>query len=117
MEQERLEEEERQREAKKPRHEDLDLKTLVEDLDAAEVTELTSALKDTATSSEARRIGSQDAFEYAEKQEKAAVSDLKERLKGLKVVSRAKVTQDRVYSAAYHPEKTKDLIFFGGMIL
>lgn len=35
-------------------------------------------------------------------------------MRGLKVVSRAKVTQDRVYSAAYHPEITKDLIFFGG---
>lgn len=29
-------------------------------------------------------------------------------------MSRAKVTQDRIYSAAYHPEKSKDLIFFGG---
>jgi len=32
----------------------------------------------------------------------------------LKVVARAKVMQDRVYSAAYHPDPTKDLIFFGG---
>lgn len=27
--------------------------------------------------------------------------------------SRAKVTQDRIYSMAYHPEVTKDLIFVG----
>jgi hypothetical protein len=32
----------------------------------------------------------------------------------MKVVARAKVTQDRVYSAAYHPDPTMDLIFFGG---
>lgn len=31
----------------------------------------------------------------------------------MKVISRAKVTQDRIYCAAYHPEVTKDLIFFG----
>lgn len=42
------------------------------------------------------------------------MNELKENLRGLKVVSRAKVTQDRIYSAAYHPEVTKDLIFFGG---
>ena len=39
---------------------------------------------------------------------------LKEKLGKLKIVARAKVTQDRIYSAAYHPEPTKDLIFFGG---
>ena len=32
----------------------------------------------------------------------------------MKIVARAKVTQDRVYSAAYHPDPTTDLIFFGG---
>jgi hypothetical protein len=32
----------------------------------------------------------------------------------LKVVARAKVVTERIYCAAYHPEKTKDLIFFGG---
>jgi WD repeat-containing protein 76 len=48
------------------------------------------------------------------KREAAEVAALSERLRELKVVARAKVTQDRVYSAAYHPEPTKDLIFFGG---
>ena len=40
-----------------------------------------------------------------------------ERLQNLKVVSRAKVTENRVYNAAYHPEKTKDIVFFGGEYL
>jgi hypothetical protein len=33
----------------------------------------------------------------------------------LKVVAQAKVTAVRIYSAAYHPEVSKDLIFFGGL--
>jgi hypothetical protein len=48
------------------------------------------------------------------KQEDAEVAALRERFKNMKIVARAKVTQDRVYSAAYHPDPTTDLIFFGG---
>ncbi len=48
------------------------------------------------------------------KKEDAEVAALRARLQNMKVVARAKVTQNRVYSAAYHPEPTKDLIFFGG---
>lgn len=51
-----------------------------------------------------------------DKSEKATVSDLTKRLQKMRVVSRAKVTQNRVYSAAYHPETSKDLIFFGGTL-
>lgn len=43
----------------------------------------------------------------------AAVTELKKSFAGLKVRSRAKVTENRIYSAAYHPERTKDLVFFG----
>ena len=32
----------------------------------------------------------------------------------MKLIMRAKVTQARVYSVAYHPDPTMDLIFFGG---
>jgi hypothetical protein len=49
-----------------------------------------------------------------DKEEEAEVAALRERFRNLKVVARAKVTQDRVYSAAYHPDPTTDLIFFGG---
>lgn len=51
----------------------------------------------------------------SEGREAKEVQELRDKLQGLKVVSRAKVTQDRVYSAAFHPEVTKDLIFFGGL--
>ena len=56
-----------------------------------------------------------EAFDFDDdKQEHAELKNLKEKLSNLKVIARAKVTQDRIYSAAYHPEPTKDLIFFGG---
>jgi len=46
--------------------------------------------------------------------EDAEVAALRERFQNMKIVARAKVTQDRMYSAAYHPDPTTDLIFFGG---
>ena len=62
-----------------------------------------------------RRTADQDAFVFEkDKSEAAEVAALRERLQGMKIVARAKVTQDRVYSAAYHPDPTTDLIFFGG---
>lgn len=59
-----------------------------------------------------QRVGIIDSA--SESRETKEVKELKDKLQGLKVISRAKVTQDRVYSAAYHPEITKDMIFFGG---
>ena len=114
LEQERLEEEEQQREAKRPRHHDLDLKTLAGELEPSELTSLTSSMKVTIDDPQARRVGSQDAFVYTDKKEKAAVDELKQKLGSMKLVARAKVSDTRIYCAAYHPEKTKDLIFFGG---
>lgn len=37
--------------------------------------------------------------------EEAQVDDLKEQYRRVKILSRAKVTQDRVYSSLYHPER------------
>lgn len=34
---------------------------------------------------------------------------LKDAIKSMRVVSRAKVTQDRIYSMAYHPERVRSL--------
>lgn len=66
-------------------------------------------------SQEAKRIGDPEAFVFNDdKRDERSVKELREKLQNLKVVSRAKVTQDRVYSAAYHPDVTKDLLFFGG---
>lgn len=63
-----------------------------------------------------RHIGEVDAyvFDSGSKRQEREVEELRGKLQGMKIVARAKVTQDRVYSAAYHPEPTKDLIFFGG---
>lgn len=62
-----------------------------------------------------RAIGDRDAFVFEDdgEKEETELADLRQRMQGLKVVARAKVTKDRIYSAAYHPEPTKDLIFFG----
>ncbi|KAL0565950.1 hypothetical protein V5O48_016065 [Marasmius crinis-equi] len=107
----RIEEEQRARAAKRPRHEDLELVILTED-DPAEATSLATHLQ--AVSQQPRRTADPEAYVFDdEKEEEKEVTDLKKRLSKLKVVSRAKVTQDRIYSSAYHPEPTKDLIFFG----
>jgi len=44
------------------------------------------------------------------------VKNLRNRLRSMKIVSRAKVNRNRIYSCAYHPDISKDLIFFGGML-
>ena len=115
---ERLEAEERARQARKPRHDDLALSVLLEPSEPTE--EETRGLRNTLNfltrESYPRRTVDSDAFSFkGENKEKAEVEELRNRLQNMKVVSRAKVTQDRVYSAAYHPEKSKDIIFFGGM--
>ncbi|KAK7054845.1 hypothetical protein VNI00_003308 [Paramarasmius palmivorus] len=108
---ERIEAEERARLAKRPRHDDLELKVLTED-DPKSAVLLATHLQ--SVTQQPRPVGSVDSFDYKEeKRHETEVAELREKMQGLKVVSRAKVTQDRIYSAAYHPEPTKDLIFFG----
>ncbi|THH29638.1 hypothetical protein EUX98_g4552 [Antrodiella citrinella] len=112
----RLEAEERERQAKRPRHQDLDLTALTDDLDDSGRSTLRSTFQELLKTSNPRRATSQDAFTCdadGTDQEAREVTDLKKRLEKMKVVARAKVCQDRIYSAAYHPEKTKDIIFFG----
>ena len=56
-----------------------------------------------------------ESFAYEDTdQEEREVAELRKKLTKLKIVARAKVTTNRVYCAQYHPEKSKDLIFFGG---
>lgn len=105
-EQERLEREEREREAKKPRHQDLDFKTLADELTSKEI----DVLHSTFSNISSRATASVDPSRAFEERE---VEELKKAYSNVKIVSRAKVTQDRVYSSLYHPDKTKDLIFFG----
>jgi WD repeat-containing protein 76 len=105
------------RKAKKPRHEELDLEALAaaEEWEAGKLSGLNERLRSLLEARHARRAADKDAFVFEKDQkESAEVEMLRERLRGLRIVARAKVTQDRVYSAAYHPDPTTDLIFFGG---
>ena len=64
-----------------------------------------------------RPSGTYDSFTYEIAQEEEhEVAQLRKRLTKMKIVARAKVTMNRVYCAQYHPEKSKDLIFFGGNV-
>ncbi|CDO72873.1 hypothetical protein BN946_scf185002.g58 [Trametes cinnabarina] len=113
-EEERLAAAEREREAKRPRHHDLDLQTLAADLTSEDIGQLRSAFSLVLKTPYPKKTSSDDAFVFNEDaKDVAEVKELEGRLGRLKVVARAKVTQDRIYSAAYHPEPTKDLIFFG----
>ena len=113
---ERLEAEERARVAKRPRHQALHLATLAEEHEPEELTTLSTALQTVAQSAQPKRLGDPEAFTFDnDKNENAIVSELREKLQPMKIVSRAKVTLNRIYSAAYHPEVSKDLVFFGGM--
>jgi len=116
-EEERLAAEERTREAKKPRHGELDLETLAgqDEWEPGAFSGLSARMWSLLQARHPRRAADQDAFVFEkDKKEEAEVEELRERLKDMKVVARAKVTQNRVYSAAYHPDPTMDLIFFGG---
>ena len=106
---EAIEAEERARAAKRPRHYVLDIATLVGDAEPQSDTSLSGLLSELAL--QPKRVGIIAATQ--ESQEVKEVNELQEKLKDLKVVSRAKVTEDRIYSAAYHPEMAKDLVFFG----
>lgn len=63
----------------------------------------------------AKRMGDIDDKLYDDDaHHKAATAELREKLGRMVVIARAKVTRERIYSAAYHPDPTKDLVFFGG---
>ncbi|KAL4253869.1 WD repeat-containing DNA damage-binding protein [Abortiporus biennis] len=111
----RLEAEEKLRQAKRPRHQDLDISTLAEELEDNDLLTFNEGVMQVIMKTKhPRGIADENSFAFEnDKEDQREVKELKERLKGMKVVARAKVTEDRVYSAAYHPEVTKDLIFFG----
>ena len=92
------------------------METMGDSLDEAEQYTLRTVFQSILKESHPRKAGKQDAFVFDDdEKEDPDVVALKKRFSKMKVVSRAKVTQNRVYSAAYHPDTTKDLIFFGGM--
>ncbi|KAJ4475167.1 WD40-repeat-containing domain protein [Lentinula edodes] len=110
---ERIETQEREWLAKKPRHEELDLITLTDEV-SGEAASLSIALQNISQTPQAKRPADAEAFVFEEDaKDQAQVEQLREKLQALKVVARAKVTENRVYSAVFHPDCTKDLIFFG----
>ncbi|KAF9013865.1 WD40-repeat-containing domain protein [Cyathus striatus] len=112
-EEKRIEDEEKARMAKRPRHNDLKLAALAEN-GPEDLETLSVAFASIAENTYSRGVADFDAFVYdRDREEEAAVKELRKKLQELKVVSRAKVMENRVYCAAYHPEVTKDLIFFG----
>lgn len=86
----------------------------LEDQEASEIMALTTSLQITTKTVNARRVGDMKSYQYDEERHEASIKKLKEQLGSMKIVSRAKVLKERIYSAAYHPEMTKDLVFFGG---
>ncbi|KAG9126592.1 hypothetical protein FRC07_002866 [Ceratobasidium sp. 392] len=103
---------EAERAAKMPRHEDLKLETLAENLETSEL-ETWKILQDKLVEEEyPKHIGDLDLNAEEAKIERAR-EDLVEELKKLVVTSRARVCKERIYSVAYHPIVTKDVVLFG----
>ena len=75
---------------------------LGDDADGREQAELTIQLSGLCSNSHRVAVG--DAYGWDEAKANPEKKRLEEELKKMTVVSRAKVTQDRVYSMAYHPE-------------
>ena len=104
---ERLEHEEQERAAKRPRHQNLNLSTLGDEISAQELLSLTATLESCARTV-ASKENETSSFDLADpEKEESQVAELKAQFENLKIVSRAKVTDDRVYSSLYHPEKVQ----------
>ena len=76
--------------------------TLTEDLPPKELSELRATFQVVLKAPRPKGTSGDDAYVFDDnKKEEAEVIELKKKLGKLKVVARAKVTQDRIYSAAY----------------
>lgn len=108
-------EQEKARLAKRPRHDTLNFITLAEENNPQELSKLTELMESIPQSSTTRKLGNPDCYDYEDdERHKAEANELRDKVQNLSVISRAKVTTNRIYCAAYHPERSKDLIFFGG---
>lgn len=115
-EEERLLAQEQATVAKRPRHDVLNFKTLVETNKPEDVSNLSTTMSSIVQFSDSCSL-SPEAFTFDNDEEhQSALKILREQVQGLKVISRAKVVMHRICSVAYHPEVSKDLIFFGGSV-
>ncbi|KZT58936.1 WD40 repeat-like protein, partial [Calocera cornea HHB12733] len=112
QEEENMREIERQIAASRPRHHDLPLSTLALKEDRESLEKLSATMRGVDVDG-AKRSYLGDVGVEEDVKGDPGLEELRERMAGLVVRSRAKVTEDRIYSATYHPERTKDLIFFG----
>lgn len=107
---------EKARKAKRPRHDVLNFKTLAETGSPQDLPKLSSMMRNVAQCQ--RRVPDPESYSFegeskSQKHERA-VREIRDKVQDLTVVARARVVTERIYCSAYHPETTKDLIFFGG---
>ncbi|CAE6491733.1 unnamed protein product [Rhizoctonia solani] len=99
--------------AKMPRHQDLEFETLAEGFDEEDTNTWDTLQSALVKNKYKQRVGSWTPELTDEKRMERDKDELVAELKKLSLVSRAKVCKERVYSIAYHPITTKDVIFFG----
>lgn len=99
--------------AKMPRHQDLEFEVLAEDFEGEDTKSWDTLQHALVEKKYKQRLGSWTPESPDEKRMAREKDELVAELKKLTLVSRAKVCKERVYSAAYHPITTKDVIFFG----
>lgn len=75
------------------------------DLSDQELLSLRQNLRVVCTAKQPKEVGD-DSLTWDDKEsEDRDLGELKDAVKSMRIVSRAKVTLDRVYSMAYHPER------------
>ncbi|KAG8896634.1 hypothetical protein FRB99_008791, partial [Tulasnella sp. 403] len=104
---------EKAREAQKPRHHDLELGALLDDPSPESNTSLWSNFGALCSTKHSRPTGSSGNARDETLRSDARLEEVKKAARKATVRARAKVNNDRVYSMAYHPDTTKDIIFFG----
>ncbi|CAE6423835.1 unnamed protein product [Rhizoctonia solani] len=99
--------------AKMPRHQDLEFEVLAEDFEEEETKSWNVFQSTLVKKKYKQQPGSWTPESSDEKKVAQEKDELVAELKKLTLASRAKVCKERIYSAAYHPITTKDVIFFG----
>ncbi|KAG8976938.1 hypothetical protein FRB90_009005, partial [Tulasnella sp. 427] len=96
-----------------PRHHDLDLETTFGDASAEELESLQSTFSSLTLTKYPRAAGSGTTSRDDEIKTDEKLEEVRDAAEKATIVSRAKVTQERIYCMAYHPTTAKDIVFFG----
>jgi len=100
---------ERAEAAKKPRHQDLDLTATGDELPPTELSSLRFTLSSLCDTKRPRVVGTGTTSRDNEIKADDKLNELEDQLRKVTLRSLAKVTDDRVYSIAYHPEEVRTL--------